>query len=329
MPTLNSGELLQAVMDSCHMSTEAVLYIDGQNPYRLLLNGRTCTFFVANITHARRADPDEFRIQCPGNMPSRLAASEGLGETISILGYHVGSGTFSAWDPRLFSNRSHRTQRFSMYTRLSGLQRASTLGFTRYVDSEGQAVLLFRPEYLSLYIENSEFIHEATDAAIQRIVDVYGATPVGVAPERRVVISKRRVQVTHIQFARSPQFRAEVLTAYEHSCAMCGMQLELIEAAHFIPHAHPDGLDEVGNGIALCALHHKSLDTGLVYVDVNYHIRINQTRYTYLRKAGAIGGILQYRRQLRLNIAVPEDDSKHPIRENIVRGNHMRGIGVE
>ena len=329
MPTLSAGELLQAVIDSCRRTTEAVLYVEGRNPYRLSLNGDTCTVFVTNISHTSRPDPDEYRIQCPGNLPSRLGSRSAQGETVCILGYHAESGAFSAWDPIPFLQRNRRTQRFSLYTRLSALRRASAEGFDSYVDTSGQTVLLFKSDYLALYIENVDFIHRATGRALQNIVDVYGATPVGTVPERRVTIARRRVQLTHTQYARSPQFRQEVLSAYGNRCAMCRLQLELVEAAHLVPHAHPKGFDIVENGVALCALHHRSLDTALLYIDGDYRIRLNHTRYKYLRKLRLTNGFRLFRRNLREMLDLPPDVSQHPRKENILLGNHVRGIGID
>ena len=59
---------------------------------------------------------------------------------------------------------------------------------------------------------------------------------------------------------------------------MCGIQLDLVDAAHIVPHAHPKGLDAVSNGLALCALHHRSYDTGLLYVDGEYSIHLNSAK---------------------------------------------------
>ena len=329
MPNLVPGELFQALIDSCRKSTDAVLYMEGRNPYSLSLNGKACALFVANVSHTRRTDPDEFRIQCPGNLPDQLGNRRSLGERVCILGYHAESGVFSAWDPRLFLERSRRTQRFSMYTRLSGLMRASREGFARYIDTGGQNALQFRSEYLGLYIENAEIIHEATNQALQKIVDVYGSTQLGTTPKRRVVVAKRKVEMTHVQYVRNPQFRQEVLSAYGNRCAMCRVQLELIEAAHLVPHAHPKGLDVVGNGVALCALHHKSLDSGLLYIDSDYSIRMNEARYKYLQKMKLTEGIRTYRRYLRPSIDLPRDSKQHPLKENILLGNQLRGIGVD
>ena len=65
----------------------------------------------------------------------------------------------------------------------------------------------------------------------------------------------------------TPNFRHEVLRAYEYRCAVCEYDIRLgdellgLEAAHVKWHA-AGGPDEVQNGLALCGFHHKAFDRG-------------------------------------------------------------------
>lgn len=329
MAHLTSGELLQAVIDACRYHTEAVLYVQGHNPFSISVDGREATLFVANVSHAHRGEPDEFRIQCPGDLPGQLAAQRAVGNSICVLGYSADTDTFSAWDPERFVQRNRATQRFSLYTRLSNHQRARSDGFSIYRDASDQNVLSFRSEFMALYVANPEVIHQATDRALRNLVSAHGAMRSGITSSKLVVIAKRKIKVTQNQYARNPQFRQAVLEAYENCCAMCGLQLELIEAAHLVPHAHPSGIDVVPNGIALCALHHKSLDTGLIYIDANYNIQINTTRQKYLARMQRARGFRGFSRQLKSTIELPKNPTDIPLVENITLGNQLRGIGVD
>jgi putative restriction endonuclease len=82
---------------------------------------------------------------------------------------------------------------------------------------------------------------------------------------------------------RSPQFRDQVLMAYELSCAMCGWDGALgaepvgLEAAH-IRWFNIDGPDTLDNGICLCSLHHKLLDTGAIGITTEHTISVS-TRF--------------------------------------------------
>ena len=66
---------------------------------------------------------------------------------------------------------------------------------------------------------------------------------------------------------RDPRFRAAVLRAYGYRCAVCGFETRIgstlvgVDAAHVKWH-RAGGEDEVSNGLALCALHHRLLDRG-------------------------------------------------------------------
>ena len=66
---------------------------------------------------------------------------------------------------------------------------------------------------------------------------------------------------------RDMAFRAAVLEAYLAECCVCGFSLRLVDgligvdAAHIGWHAH-GAPDEVPNGLALCALHHRLFDHG-------------------------------------------------------------------
>ncbi len=66
---------------------------------------------------------------------------------------------------------------------------------------------------------------------------------------------------------RDPAFREAVLRAYGYRCAVCGFETRVanvlvgVDAAHLWWHGH-GGPDDVANGVALCALHHRLLDRG-------------------------------------------------------------------
>lgn len=74
---------------------------------------------------------------------------------------------------------------------------------------------------------------------------------------------------TNLNRQRDSKFRVEVIRAYEHRCAICNYDLKIgtsnlaLEAAHIKWH-QAGGPDEVPNGLAMCAIHHKALDRGAI-----------------------------------------------------------------
>jgi putative restriction endonuclease len=82
---------------------------------------------------------------------------------------------------------------------------------------------------------------------------------------------------------RDPAFRDRVLQAYQYQCAICGFDLRVgphgapigLEAAH-IKWKQAEGPDEVSNGVALCALHHKMFDKGALHITTNLQLLVSE-----------------------------------------------------
>ena len=89
------------------------------------------------------------------------------------------------------------------------------------------------------------------------------------------------VRTARVQKARDPEFRLEVLRAYEYRCAMCGYEGWLdttpvgLDAAHVRWFAY-DGPDTLDNALALCALHHRAFDRGVVSLDLKRRIMVSR-----------------------------------------------------
>ena len=80
---------------------------------------------------------------------------------------------------------------------------------------------------------------------------------------------------------RDPNFRQNILEAYNHRCAICGFNVTLrdrpvaLEAAH-IKWRMAEGPDKEGNGIALCSLHHKLFDRGAFTLSEQLEVRVSE-----------------------------------------------------
>lgn len=94
-----------------------------------------------------------------------------------------------------------------------------------------------------------------------------------------VVADIRRGYITATVRRRIHQaaFRERVIDAYRQQCALCCLKHdELLDAAHILPDADPDGEPVVPNGIALCKLHHAAFDRFFLSVRPDYLIEIRQ-----------------------------------------------------
>ena len=81
---------------------------------------------------------------------------------------------------------------------------------------------------------------------------------------------------------RNPNFRENVLSAYNYKCAVCGFDVSLhdkpvaLEAAHIRPHKK-GGPDIEENGLALCSLHHELFDRGAF--TLSEHLEVLVSKY--------------------------------------------------
>lgn len=95
--------------------------------------------------------------------------------------------------------------------------------------------------------------------------------------------------------ARSVAFRQEIMRLYDYTCAACRLRIitldgrSAVDAAHIIPfsESHDDG---IGNGLALCKLHHWAFDTGLLSINDQYRLLISTTAF---EERGATGLLLR------------------------------------
>jgi putative restriction endonuclease len=75
---------------------------------------------------------------------------------------------------------------------------------------------------------------------------------------------------------RDARFGRKVIAAYSGLCAMCGLDVGLVQGAHIYPASAPNSPDEAWNGLALCPTHHLAFDRHLVAVrpsDATIHYR--------------------------------------------------------
>jgi putative restriction endonuclease len=89
----------------------------------------------------------------------------------------------------------------------------------------------------------------------------------------------RREYITTLARQRLHQraFRERVLAAYRHQCSLCRLKHEeLLDAAHIIPDADPEGEPVVSNGLALCRLHHSAFDNFFIGVRPDHVIEIRR-----------------------------------------------------
>lgn len=79
---------------------------------------------------------------------------------------------------------------------------------------------------------------------------------------------------------RDPRWRAAVLLAWDRQCAFCGYDGQVAGASAGIEAAHVrwfsfGGPDDLDNGLALCVLHHKLFDLGVLGLNAAMRVQVS------------------------------------------------------
>ena len=116
---------------------------------------------------------------------------------------------------------------------------------------------------------NPELITEIAQLLLHRFFPESWHGEIRMAVGLDEIVAKFRDRVPSHRLRRDPRFRVRVLDAYDARCVVCGQDLSVgdtpldIEAAHIMP-VRDDGPDKVQNGLALCSLHHRAFDRGII-----------------------------------------------------------------
>jgi len=114
-------------------------------------------------------------------------------------------------------------------------------------------------------------VDDAQHLGLVETVAPFAADSVPDDLRRRYVTAAVRVRL------HQRTFRERVLEAYRRQCAFCRFRHEeMLDAAHIVPDAHPDGEPLVRNGLSLCTLHHAAFDRSFVGLRPNYVLEVRR-----------------------------------------------------
>ena len=327
---LSRDELKQFFIDSVKAFSDKTFYRKGTSTYSLSLDDRNFTSIFKNIhsTGKGRSVEDECRIQVSQNNFLEIDKNEYTG---IYLGYFYETNTISAWDPNIQNQRLDRgTQNISLYNRFSKLELARSKNASIYKDTDEQIILNFKPEHLGFYLSNFEILHQISDE--DKIIEIFNNYKVTSLDTDSIEVKtkhNKREKVktrTYQNPRRNAQFRTNVMETYKNRCAMSGIQLTIVEAAHIVPLAHEKGDNSIDNGICLSSIHHSAYDRGIIYFDEEFRILVNKSKLNYMEKLGIDGGFAKFRDLNYDFISLPEIKDHYPSKEKIKLANSIRGI---
>ena len=157
--------------------------------------------------------------------------------------------------------------------------------FLLFIMPEYQAIL--RQTLISTYFSNirheiEQGVEEHRTHSQEHIAeDIKGYSEQLIhAVEHPFSIEKDIASVETEMPVRSAGFRRAIMQIYEHTCAVCELNIRassgesVTDAAHIIPFSVSYN-DDIRNGISLCKSHHWAFDAGLISVNEAYEVIVS------------------------------------------------------
>lgn len=328
MPALDKDELLTRVIDAASLSGARTFLRNVVHPFSVSLwtdeQTTNLRVYIWNLTSGGPASvrpQDEYRIQLTG-VGNALAFDTDL-RTL-LLGWSEEFGVFAAFDASRHSTfGSSPSIQVSMATLLQAQQHG--LGFQTRMNEE--IAICFAPDQFGNYVFNMHHLHRIGEEpqGVQVLAEMTEDDFPEVEGYEEIPEERRGVIEQIHRWVRQRGFRSRVLAAYHEQCAVCHMQLRLIEAAHIVPVKIPGSSDLTSNGVSLCPSHHSAYDKGLLGISPNFHVLVNQDRLESLRRAGMHAGEEMILDRVGSTIIVPDRAIDRPTAENLRRGLEIRG----
>ncbi|MDQ3707504.1 MAG: HNH endonuclease [Chloroflexota bacterium] len=330
MPTLSKPELLSRIDDAIRAAGWSVLHVStasSRHPFDLGVyqadQSLSVRIYVWNVTHGggEKRPKDEYRIQLKGTKLEPRKGFESL-----LLGWWEEQQVFIGWDFTMHSGALGKSP--SVQVRGETVRNAILNGIAFQDRGNREIVVAFRPELFVEYIRYLNELHQFGESAGELDILNRAAHPDAKVEQEELetVAEPRRVIVQVVnRRVRDSNFKRRVLTAYNNQCAFCGLQLNLVDAAHILPVASGGSTDETRNGLSMCPLHHRAYDAGLITIDEDYQVVTSGSRLDKLRGQGLDGGMDKFLEDLRTMIHVPPDGRDRPFKTYVKRANKLRG----
>lgn len=334
MSKLPKEELLEHVLKAIEESGGGYRVVRETHPFILYIYSREDSdrfrIYIWNITHGgypRAANEFRIQITLPGDEKIEVARPF---KTL-LLGYDSRFKVFAGYNAARYTEAGASP---SLQIKEEFLAQAAKDGFAlqaKEKDDEGnvtEVAAAFSPEQFLNYAFSLDAYHRQVISAkewgvVQRAAsEMLSDDDLSILPEER----KRAVK-TFNQLVRDKRFAKNVLIAYGHKCAICRVQLKLVEAAHIVP-VKDNGTDEVMNGIALCANHHKAFDDALILLRLDGKLMMNDKKTRELRVRSRHGGLQGFIDGLNpaSPVAVPADPKYRPKKEYVEERLRLEGF---
>lgn len=329
MPAIAPERLVAAISNAISDSgyTGNLVSSLRRHPRRFVVVGPSVSFTLSiyawTLTFGGRPQlANEYRIQMTSvQSPLQMGTD---GPTV-LIGYEPTLSLFAGFDLR--RHRKFTGGSPSVQIDRPALRRAETEGLSFHRKGNDEIAIGIRPDMFMAYVMNAEILHRyGSEANVLRLLN--SAVQQQPLREREVELltqERQHLIVAVSRWSRLSGFKQRVLFAYGNRCAVTRVQLRLVDAAHILPVGAPSSVDHVRNGIALSPTYHRAFDAGLIYLDEQCRMRINEGQLHVLEGSNLAGGLESFSEPLG-QIFLPPDANQRPHLDFIRKANLLRQI---
>lgn len=331
MPAVSPSVIVNSILDAIQRSGGSGVYLlrsDQAHPREFLIQYMDEQFsvwvYIWTLTHGGRVSlPNEYRIQITSvSSPLHLNPS---GYTI-LMGFYPDLRMFAGFDIR--RHRTFTGYSPSVQISINTIHEALQNGIAFNTKTNQEIAVGIRPDQFLNYVRGADALHRygsdtQTMSLLERAAEAQEITEQdieGLARERQTIVT------TVSRYSRDASFRQQVLNAYENRCAITRAQLKLVDAAHIVPVPAERSSEHVTNGIALSPTMHRAFDNGLIYLEQDYIMKLNEERVNELNNENLNAGLNQMRNMLQGRIHLPADRNQWPNPQFIIEANRYRRI---
>lgn len=333
MPSASPTELINAILDAISKSGGSGVYLSERrqtHPRRFGVHYHGADvelwIYIWTLTFGGRENlPNEYRVQMT-SVDSPLDMNE-QGPSL-LMGYYPESGMLAGFD--IERHREFTVGSPSVQIDLGIVQQAEEEGLSFGRKSNDEITVGIRPDHFLAYAFNSGDMHEHGPALLddpsgpEPSAEQYESPDLFASSTGEVQEPRDRITQEVSRYVREARFRKEVRRAYNHRCAVTGMQLGLVDAAHILPVA-AGGPDDVRNGICLSPTYHRAFDSGLIFLSPNdYTVKVNRDMVHCLVAEGMDSGISVLDSVDGNQLLLPDNAHEYPDPDFIRRGNEHR-----
>jgi len=245
--------------------------------------------------------PDEFKIQLIIQDQDRgdRGSLEMRGAYTVLIGFSPDFGVFVGWEARLYSDFAYSA---NVQVREPLLVEARNNGWAvappRKLKSSSEVRVAFAAGNFLPYLRASREADKQNLLETWREAFMLARSPYYQAehlPTRSrdidTYVQRERQRLNSTRLSRDSKFAPRVKKEFDYSCAVCTVQLEIVEAAHIIPINHPQCRDDIWNGLSLCPNHHTLFDARRFVIAPTLEIIVDDDTIAFLQESGRSSGI--------------------------------------